>query len=155
MQALSRIPIGCFTKGISQPFMVFIWLVRVGGGGHLVMERQTVRRCQAALPPAVLQMSGLESHLAHRKHKQGLPSSPEFRGDEHRPCLMPPENQYRLSCLFLRQATKPARPSISISRILSTESGHPPAKGRDEVEGRNSSACDTAADSFPPRKLLL
>ena len=61
----------------------------IGRGGHLVMERQTVRRCQAALPPAVLQMSGLESHLAHRKHKQGLPSSPEFRGDAHRPCLMP------------------------------------------------------------------
>ena len=53
------------------------------------MKRQTVRLCQAALPPAVLQMSGLESHLAHRKHKQGRHSSPEFLGDEHRPCLMP------------------------------------------------------------------
>lgn len=154
MQALSRIPIGCFTNGISQPFTVFIWLVRVGGGGHLGMERSTVRFCQATLPPVAFRRLG-SSPISHRKHKQGLLPSSSFHGGESRPCLMPPENQYRLSCLFLRQATKPARPSISINRILSTESGHPPAKGRDEVEGRNSSACDTAADSFPPWKLPL
>ena len=102
-----------------------------------------------------LQTYGHESNLIHRKHKQGLPSPPNSLEMSTDPALCPTENQYRLSCLFLRQATKPARPSISINRILSTESGHPPAKGRAELDGRNSSACDTAADSFPPLKLPL
>ena len=54
--------------------------------------------------------------------------------------------QCRLSCLFLRQATKPARPNATSSRILSTESGQPPVSGKAELEGRNSNACDTEAD---------
>ena len=54
--------------------------------------------------------------------------------------------QCRLSCLFLRQATKPTRPNATSSRILSTESGQPPVKGKAELEGRNSNACDTEAD---------
>ena len=54
--------------------------------------------------------------------------------------------QCRLSCLFLRQATKPTRPNTTSSRILSTESGQPPVSGKAELEGRNSNACDTGAD---------
>ena len=122
--------------------------------GRVCRTREWRNGSRAGFRFLCLRTCGFESHLAHRKHKQGLRSYPKFHGYERRPCLMP-RNQYRLSCLFLRQATKPTRPSASIAIILSTESGHPPVRGREALEGRNSSACDTGADSFPPLKLPL